>query len=142
MLRVAKLLDGLAFHLRRRTRGESIFEKETLRKSFAEGWNRMTVKAVKEGPVLFGENYPEVRYEDLLERPAEEIGRLLRFLGVDDGEITVERCMEATSFERLEGQEEGRGSFILVSKKRHSRRLAGYLHRTGQGDLKRPPGIC
>jgi Sulfotransferase domain len=81
--------------------GESIFDEVRLRKGFAEGWNRMTAKAVQEGSVLLGENYTEVRYEALLERPAEEIGRLLRFLGADDGEETVRRCMETTSFERL-----------------------------------------
>jgi hypothetical protein len=81
--------------------GESIFDEERLGKSFAGGWSTITASAVQEGPVLLGENYTEVRYEDLLERPAEEIGRLLRFLGADDGEETVERCIEATSFERL-----------------------------------------
>ena len=32
---------------------------------------------------MLGENYAEVRYEDLLERPTAEVGRLLRFLGAD-----------------------------------------------------------
>jgi hypothetical protein len=30
-------------------------------------------------PGLLGNNYREVRYEDLLERPEEEVGRLLEF---------------------------------------------------------------
>ena len=81
--------------------GESIFGEERLRRSFAEGWSSMTARAVQEGPLLLGENYTEVRYEDLLQRPAEEIGRLLRFLGADDSGETVGRCVEATSFERL-----------------------------------------
>ena len=81
--------------------GESIFDGERLRKGFAEGWSRMCTRAVEEGPILLGENYTEVRYEDLLERPAAEMGRLLSFLGVEDSEETVQRCIEATSFERL-----------------------------------------
>jgi hypothetical protein len=87
--------------------GESIFDEERLRKSFAEGWNRMTAKAVQEGSVLFGENYTEVRYEDLLEQPMKETGRLLKFLGADDGEETVRRCVEATSFERMARRRRG-----------------------------------
>ena len=81
--------------------GESIFDEERLRRGFAEGWSRMCAGTMEDGPGLFGETYAEVRYEDLLERPVEETGRLLRFLGADDGEETVERCVEATSFERV-----------------------------------------
>jgi len=98
--------------------GESIFDEKRLRKSFAEGWNRMTAKAVQEGFVLFGESYTEVRYEALLERPAEEIGRLLRFLGADDGEETVRRCIETTSFERLsKGRKRGEEDSLAFYRK-------------------------
>lgn len=106
--------------------GESIFDEERLRKGFAGGWNRMTARAVRDGPVLLGENYAEVRYEDLLERPAEEIGRLLRFLGADDGEQTVERCVAATSFERLS-----------KGRKRGEEDSSSFLRKGVAGDWRR-----
>ena len=81
--------------------GESIFDEERLRSGFAQGWRRMCARTLEDGPKLFGEDYAEVRYEDLLDRPAQETGRLLRFLGADDGSETVKRCVEAASFERL-----------------------------------------
>ena len=87
--------------------GESIFDEDRLRKGFAEGWRNMTAKAVDEGPALLGENYTVVRYEDLLERPVREVGRLLRFLDADDSDETVERCVEATSFERMAKRKRG-----------------------------------
>ena len=55
---------------------------------------------MEDGPRLLGDNYAEVRYEDLLRRPEEEVGRVLRFLGADAGEGAVRRCVEAGSFER------------------------------------------
>jgi hypothetical protein len=50
---------------------------------------------------LLGENYAEIRYEHLLERPEKEVGKLLEFLGADAGEEAAARCVEAASFERL-----------------------------------------
>ena len=55
----------------------------------------------REGPELLGENYTEVRYEDLLHKPEKEVRRLLAFLGVDSDEKSVTRCIEAASFEKL-----------------------------------------
>jgi Sulfotransferase domain len=66
-------------------------------------WKTRVGKTVEDGPVLLGANYTEVRYEDLLERPEEEIGRLLRFLGADAAEQTVRECVNAASFEKLSG---------------------------------------
>jgi hypothetical protein len=42
-----------------------------------------------------------VRYEDLLERPNEEVEKLLGFLGVDTDERLVEHCVSSASFEKL-----------------------------------------
>jgi hypothetical protein len=83
--------------------------------SIARLWATQVGRTVEDGPLLFGENYAEVRYEDLLERPEEEVGRILRFLGADAGEEAVRRSIEASSFERWsEGRERGQeasGSF-------------------------------
>jgi hypothetical protein len=57
---------------------------------------------------LLGSDYTEVRYEDLLERPNEEVQRLLGFLGVDADERLVEHCVSSASFEKLSrGRERG-----------------------------------
>jgi hypothetical protein len=80
--------------------GRSIFAGRQLAGT-ARNWAEMVERARHDGPKLLGEeNYAEVRYEDLLERPEEEVRRLLRFLGADAGEETVRRCVESASFER------------------------------------------
>ena len=91
-----------------------LFTEERLT-GIARSWATQVGNAVEQGPAL---NYAEVRYEDLLRRPEEEIGRLLGFLGADAGEETVKRCVEMSSFERWsEGRERGReDSFSFYRK--------------------------
>src|SRR5215207_8632583 len=55
--------------------GEGMFTEERLRGA-ARSWNARVGKTAQDGPALLGANYTEVRYEDLLERPDEEVGRL------------------------------------------------------------------
>ena len=80
--------------------GESIFVRSQL-KRLAATWSARVSRTVEDGPALFGEGYAEVRYEDLLERPEEEIRRLLEFLGADASEKTVKTCVSSASFEKL-----------------------------------------
>ena len=82
--------------------GGGIFPEGALA-NLAAGWKARVGKAMQDGRTVLGANYAEVKYEDLLERPYEEVARLLGFLGADDGSETVERCVEAASFERLSG---------------------------------------
>lgn len=82
--------------------GEGIFAEGWLT-HYATRWSTNVGKTVKDGPALLGANYREVRYEDLLERPEEEVRRLLEFLGADADEQTVRQCVSAASFERLAG---------------------------------------
>lgn len=86
--------------------GESIFTERLIRQS-AEIWESRTRAAHRDGPSLLKGNYAEVRYEDLLERPEEEFGRLFGFLGARADEKTVARCVKATSFERRTGRKRG-----------------------------------
>jgi hypothetical protein len=87
--------------------GEGMFAEKTLRKA-AQNWDLRVGQAIEDGPALFGDAYTEVRYEDLLERPNEEIERLLGFLGVDTDRTLVEHCMSSASFEKLsKGRERG-----------------------------------
>ena len=83
-----------------RPAGESLFEEARIRKLAAD-WNARVGRTVEDGPRLFGDRYAEVRYEDLLTSPAEEMERLLRFLGADAGSKNVGRCVNSASFEKL-----------------------------------------
>jgi Sulfotransferase family len=91
-------------HARKRTGSNgtegSEFPRGQLEKLAAE-WASRVGKTVVDGPELLGENYTEVRYEDLLQKPETEVQRLLTFLAVDPDEKTVTRCIHAASFERL-----------------------------------------
>jgi len=88
--------------------GKSIFDEGRLRRGFAKPWYELTTSAVRDGPALLKDNYTEVRYEDLLGRPEEEVGRLLRFLGADASEEVLGRCVRSASFEsRTRGRERG-----------------------------------
>ena len=82
--------------------GGGIFSDGELRNS-AVRWRTRVSKTVKDGPALLGANYGEVRYEDLLKKPEEEVGRLLEFLGADASEQIVRQCVSAASFEKLAG---------------------------------------
>ena len=83
-----------------RNMGESIFAEGQLRK-FAAEWSARVSSTVEDGPTLPGNGYVEVRYEDLLERPEEEVRRLLEFLGAEASEKIVKMCVNAASFEKL-----------------------------------------
>lgn len=83
-----------------RNMGESIFAEGQLRKLAAE-WSARVSSTVEDGPTLPGNRYVEVRYEDLLVRPEEEVRRLLEFLGAEASEKTVKMCVNAASFEKL-----------------------------------------
>ena len=87
--------------------GESVFAGNSLARMAAE-WAARVGRTVEDGPALLGENYAEVRYEDLLARPEAEVRRLLEFLGADADDETVRRCVNAASFEKLSrGRERG-----------------------------------
>jgi hypothetical protein len=81
---------------------EGIFPEGFIRKG-ARRWCARVSKTMKDGPALLGANYAEVKYEDLLENPAEELRRLLEFLGADASEQVVSGCVSAATFERLSG---------------------------------------
>ncbi len=87
--------------------GEGMFTEERLRGA-ARSWNARVGKTAQNGPALLGPNYIEVRYEDLLARPNEEVGRLARFLGADTSEKAVQQAVSSASFESLsKGRERG-----------------------------------
>jgi hypothetical protein len=80
--------------------GGSIFGEGQLAKLAAD-WGTRVSRTVEDGPALLGDNYAEVRYEDLLTHSEEEVRRLLGFLGVEADEEVVKSCVSSASFEKL-----------------------------------------
>jgi hypothetical protein len=86
--------------------GESIFSEQHITTA-AQGWARKVGATHRDGPAVLGDKYAEVRYEDLLERPEEEMGRLFRFLGAGHDVDVVRRAVESNSFEEASDREAG-----------------------------------
>jgi Sulfotransferase domain len=86
--------------------GESIFSEEYFM-AFAKGWRSKVGNTHRDGQAVLGDRYTEVRYEDLLERPEEEMARLFRFVGASDDKDVVRRCVDENRFEKLSGRPEG-----------------------------------
>ena len=86
--------------------GESIFSERYI-VTAAKGWKSNVGTAHRDGLSVLGDGYTEVRHEDLLERPEEEMGRLFRFLGATDDEAVVRQCVERNRFERVARREAG-----------------------------------
>lgn len=72
----------------------SIFT-ETFVRRVARGWVANLQETEHEGRRLFGEQYVQLRYEDLLERPFEEMTRLWKFLGVKGIDPALEKAVLA-----------------------------------------------
>ena len=93
--------------------GRSIFTEERL-KQLARRWSYRVGKARKDGKSLYGEGYVEIRYEDLLQKPEENLYLIFDALQARKGDQVIERCVKAGSFERLSQRaqgEEDAGSF-------------------------------
>lgn len=84
------------------TSGESIFTEDRIRTA-SRVWASNVGSAHRDGPATLGHNYTEVRYEDLLERPEEELERIFRFLGVEADKKVVSQSVRAESFEKRSG---------------------------------------
>ena len=72
----------------------SIFTEQSLRRA-AEGWVRNVSETEQLGKQLYGERYFSLRYEDLLERPWEEMGRVWDFLGAVPAEAELQPALKA-----------------------------------------------
>ena len=81
----------------------SIFPTPGWLEAYAERWHDWVGATREDGRRLLGARYAEVRYEDLHDHAERELARLAQFMGVDDSERVLARCMESASFERLSG---------------------------------------
>ena len=86
--------------------GESIFVEERLRQ-IATRWARRTSKASHEGTELFGENFLQLKYEDLLKGPGETMQPVFELLGARADEEVIRHCVETNSFEQAAGRPRG-----------------------------------
>jgi sulfotransferase family protein len=86
--------------------GDSIFLEERLRQMAAR-WSRMVSKASHDGSKLFGPNFFELSYEDLLERPEENLKAVFEFLGARADDDIIRWCVEENSFEEWAGRSRG-----------------------------------
>jgi hypothetical protein len=81
----------------------------------ATRWSRVVSKASRDGSKLFGPNFIQLRYEDLLERPEENLKAVFELLGARADDDIVHRCVEENSFERWaerpKGHEDGTSFF-------------------------------
>jgi hypothetical protein len=72
----------------------SIFTGALIRR-MAKGWVTNLAETENEAQRLFAGNYSSLRYEDLLERPFEEMTRLWKFLGVKKIDSSLEKKIKA-----------------------------------------------
>jgi len=94
--------------------GRSIFMEERLAQ-LARRWSDRIGEAHRDGTALYGESYLEIRYEDLLRNTPETLRRILELLGARTDDGTIERCIQASSFERASNRRQGEedsGSFF------------------------------
>jgi hypothetical protein len=95
--------------------GRSIFTEERLGQ-LARRWSYRVGKAHRDGTTLYGERYLEIRYEDLLQDDAPNtLRRVLELLHARSDDDVIERCIRASSFERVSsrrrGEEDSRSFF-------------------------------
>jgi hypothetical protein len=71
---------------------KSLFSEKQIRE-YAAGWARNLETTSSEGHRLYPENYYELRYEDLLAAPVEEMKKLYAFMGADTGHAGLEEAV-------------------------------------------------
>ena len=86
--------------------GRSIFTEERLTQ-LASRWDHRTGKGRRDGATLYGEQYLEIRYEDLLLDTPTVLGQVLKFLGASSEDRVIERCLRSSDFERTSNRRQG-----------------------------------
>jgi Sulfotransferase family len=77
------------------TNGTRSIFTETVIRRVAKGWVTNVQETEEEGKRLFGDHYCSLRYEDMLERPFEELLRLWKFLSVKKVDKALEEKVKA-----------------------------------------------
>lgn len=79
----------------------SVFTAKGIRQA-AEGWVRNIQETDQLGKAIFGDRYLSLRYEDLLDRPREELQRIWSFLGAEPAADIVWAGVEAELQQNLD----------------------------------------
>ena len=77
-----------------------LFDEESFR-TVANAWTE-SITGGKRAQSIFGDNYFEVKYEDLLQNPL-ILKDIFKFLGVSPNRIIAKYCIKRSTFERLSG---------------------------------------
>jgi hypothetical protein len=86
--------------------GRSIFTEERLAQ-LARRWDHRIGKGRRDGASLYGEQYLEIRYEDLLLDTPTVFGRVLEFLEASSEDRVIERCLRSSDFGRTSNRRQG-----------------------------------
>lgn len=89
------IIEELRKDQRQFTNGTRSIFTETFIRRVAQGWVANLQETKNEGERLFGNNYCSLRYEDVLERPVEELTRLWKVLGVKKIDQSLEKKIKA-----------------------------------------------
>src|SRR5687767_5547275 len=103
----------------------SIFTENIIRR-VASGWVKNVQEIEEEGSRLFGKNYHSLRYEDLLDRPFDEMQKLWEFLGVQVAQTLEDNIID----EMLSNPDE-----VWQSKRNED--LASFLPKGQAGNWQR-----
>ena len=92
-----RIIEGLRRNQDQFTNGSRSIFTEIFIRRVAKGWSTNLGEVEEEGRKLFGSNYCDLRYEDLLARPFEEMQKLWEFLGVKSDKSFEKTIIEEMS---------------------------------------------
>ncbi len=91
-----RIIEGLRRNKDQFTGNRSIFT-ETFTRRVAKGWVTNLQETEEDGRRLFGANYCDLRYEDLLAHPFDEMQKVWEFLGVQADKSLEKKIVEEMS---------------------------------------------
>ncbi len=109
------------------TNGTRSIFTETVIRRVAKGWITNLQETEEEGKRLFGDHYCNLRYEDMLERPFEELRRLWEFLGV--------KKIDASLMEKIKAEMESNPDEEWQTKRNEG--IASFLPKGHAGNWER-----
>jgi len=70
---------------------------------FAEHWSSLILAGQKKADAIGAGKYLEVRYENLIENPNNELSKTLEFLDIETNTDMIQKCIDDCSFSNLSG---------------------------------------
>lgn len=101
LIRDGRSVVTSAWHHNIRTRSPAVEAGfDSFLNEAASRWGAI-IKRARETATALGDNYFEVRYEDLVGNAVQTLDSVLRFLGPNSSQRTILDCLESASFEKL-----------------------------------------